>query len=285
VKLGRTLLLLLLTGCEPLSLDPFLYDPKPAPAGGYRLPTAVVPGHEDLMVPTSDGEKIHVVFVPPAPSSGAAAANAPAALVYFHGQSNNIGSSWPRIEALYPLGWPIYTVDPRGYGLSTGSPSEAGINTDLASLARYLIEERKHPPGQIVVYGRSLGGAFAVELAAALVRAGGSPRALITESAFTSVAALVADGAYAPVPGSFVAKSRWDNLGKIRGFVRPYLVLHGTADPYVRFRYGEELIEAHPGTDRLVSVAGADHGDVPDRLGLDQYRAIIQSFVAENGPP
>jgi pimeloyl-ACP methyl ester carboxylesterase len=276
---SRWLALVLLAGalgCEPLSLDPFLYDPLVAPPSGYQLSTAVIPTHEDLFVPTPDGQTLHVVFVP---AAAPLAADAPQAIVYFHGQSNNIGTSWPRIEALYPLGWPIYAVDPRGYGRSTGSPSEAGIDLDLESLARYLVDVRKHEPGRLVIYGRSLGGAFAIHLATLA-----PPRVLVTESAFTSVAALVADGAYAPVPVSFVAKSRWDNLGKIRTVNRPYLVLHGTADPYVRFHYGEELVDAHPGVDQLVAVPGADHGDVPTRLGLAAYHRLIRQFVAENPP-
>jgi pimeloyl-ACP methyl ester carboxylesterase len=272
--------LALLSACAPASLDSFLYDPLPAPAGGYQLSTAVVPRHEDLFVPTSDGEKLHVVFVPPA---AAPAPGAPQALVYFHGQSNNIGSSWDRIEMLYPLGWPIYAVDPRGYGRSTGTPSESGIDVDLASLTTFLVNVRGHDLTQLVVYGRSLGGAFAVQMATGMARqTPAAPRVLITESAFTSVAALVADGAYAPVPVSFVAKSRWDNLGKIAGVVRPYLVLHGTADPYVRFRYAEELVAAHPGVEQLVAVPGADHGNVPQRLGLDRYVDLVRGFVSAN---
>jgi pimeloyl-ACP methyl ester carboxylesterase len=264
------------TACEPLTLDPFLYDPLPAPAGGYDLPTTVIPSHEDLFVATPDGEKVHLVFVPGAAPAGP---DQPQAIVYFHGQSNNIGSSWDRIEFLYPLGWPIYAVDPRGYGRSTGTPSEAGIDIDLESVARYLVDVRGHQAGRLVIYGRSLGAAFAIQLAKV-----SPPRVLITESAFTSVAALVADGAYAPVPVSFVAKSRWDNLGKIASFVRPYLVLHGTADPYVRFEYGEELVAAHPGTDLLIGVPGADHGNLPQRLGLGEYRRALRQFVTDNPP-
>jgi pimeloyl-ACP methyl ester carboxylesterase len=257
--------------CEPLTLDPFLYDPLKAPEGGYQLSTAVIPAHEDLFVATPDGEKLHVAFVP------AAAPSAPQVpvLVYFHGQSNNVGSTWPRIETLYPLGYPIYVVDPRGYGLSTGAPSEDGINVDLAALATFLTEQRGITPAQLIIYGHSLGGAFAIQLATIV-----APGWLITESTFTSIEALVKDGAYAPLPVSFAADSRWDNLTKIRAVASPLLLFHGTADHYVQFRYGEELIAAHGARHQFVPVTGANHTNVPDTLGKQAYRDLIAGFVA-----
>jgi pimeloyl-ACP methyl ester carboxylesterase len=261
---------LLTLACEPLHLDPFLYDPLPAPAGGYQLSTAVIPGHDDLFFATPDGEKLHVAYVPPKSS---APAGAPA-LVYFHGQSNNVGSSWERAENLYPLGWALYMVDLRGYGLSTGTPTEEGLMTDLAALAKFLTEQRGIAPGQLVIYGHSLGGAFAIHLATIV-----KPRALVIESTFTSIAALVADGAYAPLPVSFAATSRWDNLAKIKTITSPLLLFHGTDDQYVMFRYGQELIAAHPGRHQFVPVEGANHSSVPATLGLQRYRDIIAAFA------
>ena len=273
-SLTPVLLVLLAAACQPLTLDPFLYDPLPAPAAGYQLSTAVIPAHEDLFVETPDGERLHLAFVPRAPAAQSAAP-AGAALVYFHGQSNNIGTAWPRAELLYPLGYPIYMVDPRGYGRSTGKPSEAGIVTDLQAVAKFLTEQRGMVPGQLIIYGYSLGGAFAIHLATLA-----PPGKLIIESTFTSVAALVADGAYAPLPVSFVADSRWDSLAKIKTITSPLLLFHGTDDQYVQFRYGEELVAAHPGSHRFVPVPGANHTGVPDTLGHESYRAQITAFLA-----
>jgi fermentation-respiration switch protein FrsA (DUF1100 family) len=268
-RTGLGVAALLLGACAVATLDPFLYDPLPAPAGGYQLSTAIIPAHEDLFVATPDGERLHVAFIPAAaPNPGGTA------IIYFHGQSNNVGSTWPRLELLYPLGLPIYAVDVRGYGLSTGSPSESGITIDLRVLSDFFSAHRALPPERRIVYGRSLGGAFATHLATIA-----PPRALVTESTFTSIAALVADGAYAPLPVSFVAESRWDNLAKIKTLATPYLNLHGTADPYVKYPYAEALIAAHPGRHHLEAVPGADHGDVPDRLGHERYRALIRDFV------
>jgi pimeloyl-ACP methyl ester carboxylesterase len=255
--------------CQPLTLDPFLYSPLAAPAEGYQLSTAVIPRFEDLFVDTPDGQRLHVVFVP-----ADAATPDPMTIVYLHGQSSNIGTSWPRIEYLYRTGQAVYAVDPRGYGRSTGTPTEAGLQTDLQAVYRFLIDQRGLVPSRLVYYGRSLGGAFAIYLASVA-----PPAALITESAFTSIAALVRDGAYADLPRGFVSDSVWDSVGRIRGIRAPYLILHGTADDYVQFRYAGELAAAHPAHHELVAVPGANHINVPQVMGLPAYAARIRSFL------
>jgi hypothetical protein len=263
------------TGCQPLSLDPFLYDPLPEPPGGYALSRAVIPAHEDLTIATPDGESLHAVFIP---SSGR---RPDVTLVYFHGQSHNIGTTWERLELLFPIGYNIVALDPRGYGRSTGTPTEAGIRTDLLALRSRLDGHPGIDPRRLVYYGRSLGGALAIELGARR-----APAALVTESAFTSVEALAKDGTTLGLPRSFVARDRWDNLSKIRQLTAPFLALHGDADPYVQPRYSRELVAAHPGRHELVLVPGADHGDVPQRMEPDAYRQAVRDFVErEIGAP
>ena len=262
-----------LGACGPARLDSFLYDPLPAPAGGYTLSTAVIPAHEDLRIATPDGQTLHAVFV----SADPAGPRRDVTLLYFHGQSNNIGTSWTRMEYLYPLGCNLAIVDPRGYGESTGTPSEGGIQIDEQAALRAITARPDVASGRMVIYGRSFGAALAIDLAA---RA--TPAALITESAFTSVAALVSDGAYVDLPRSFVADSSWDNLAKIPRVAAPYLALHGTADPYVQPRYSRQLTDAHAAAGfatQLVLVPGADHGDVPETMTLDAYRATLSGFI------
>lgn len=266
-RLGLGLALAALAaGCAPMSLDPFLYAPEPAQS--YDLPTDVIPAHEDLFYPTPDGETLHAAFIP---SSGS---RPDVTLLYFHGQSNNVGSSWHRVEYLYPLGFNIAVFDGRGYGLSTGSPDEEGLRTDLRAFHDVLRARPDVTGTDLVYYGRSLGGAFAIDLST-----DHPPALLVTESTFTSVAAMVEDGAYVDLPRSFVAESRWDSLAKIPGVTAPYLALHGERDDYVQPRYSRELTDAHAGEGRLALVPDADHGDVPERMGLDAYRAQISGAL------
>jgi pimeloyl-ACP methyl ester carboxylesterase len=264
-------------GCSPQRLDSFLYDPLPEPPGGYQLSTAVIPARspaDDLMVPSTGGALIHVAFVP---SSGA---HADTTILYFHGQGNNVGSSWSRAELLYPLGTNLAVIDPRGYGRSTGSPSESGIHDDVQAVWDHLVAARGLDPTKFIIYGRSLGAAFATDLAA--VR---TPAALVTESAFASIAAMVRDGAYVDLPSEFVADSRWDNLAKIARMPAPYLAMHGLADDYVRYQYSQQLAAAHAAAQasetKLVLVPGSGHGDAnsPAVALQDDYLPLLSDFL------
>jgi pimeloyl-ACP methyl ester carboxylesterase len=265
--------------CSPARLDGFLYDPVKAGPGEYDVSKDVIPSFEHLAVP-SGGETIDVVFIPAMPGG-----HADVTMIYFHGQSNDIGSTWPRLELLYPLGVNLAAVDPRGYGKSTGTPSEAGIHADVQAVWDALPTMKGVDPAKMVIYGRSLGAAFAVDLAAAR-----RPAALVTESAFASIAAMVNDGVYVDLPPGFVADSRWDNLAKIPTVAAPYLALHGLADDYVRYQYSQELAAAHgaaqPGVaTQLELVAGADHGDAhgpPPTLNAREagsYVALLAKFL------
>jgi|GEM_PF-2165633 len=292
------LLATLACNCSPPKLDDVLYDPVKAPAGGYRLSTAVIPAATAVVIPSSDGQTLQGYFIP------AGGAHPDITLIYFHGRGNDVGTSWPRLEYLYPLGCNILAVDVRGYGLSTGSPDQPGIELDVKAIWGAAVGSAPVDgvtpvaPSHIVVYGRSLGAAFAVQLAAS--QSGGGalvpPGALVTESAFTSVAALVHDGVYVDLPPGFVARSTWDSLTKIRGVDADYLALHGDADSYVMPAYSQQLRDAHLAAvpshaSKLVLVPGADHDDVPERYPLASYQArlgcVLSTIAAKDAmvPP
>jgi uncharacterized protein len=261
-------------GCHPVTLDPFFYDPLPAPAGGYQLSTAIIPAFETLTVTTPDGQTLNGAFIP---SSGR---RADITVIYFHGQSNNLGTTWPRLEYLYPLGYNIAMVDPRGYGLSTGTPTESGLQIDERAIWDAVTTHAGVDPTRMVIYGRSLGSGLAIDLAFQLA-ARTPPAVLVTESAFASIASFVRDATYVELPASFVSSSSCDNLAKVPKIPSPYLLFHGSADDYVDPKYSQELFAAHApaGPTVMTPVPGANHDDVPETLGLDTYRGDIQSFV------
>ena len=257
-------------GCRATSLDGFFYDPLPAPPGGYQLSTAVIPSWETLTVTTPDGQTLDGVFIP------SAGRRPDITLIYFHGQNTNLGDSWPRFEYLYPIGYNLVVVDPRGYGRSTGTPDEPGLHIDELAIRDAVTAHPGVDASRLVIYGRSLGSGLAIDLAFREL-----PAVLITESAFASIAAFVNDATYLDFPSSFVSESSWDNVGKVPYVFAPYLLFHGAADDYVQPKYSDELAAAHAsaGPTMLVLVPGADHDDVPELLGLDTYRATIQTFV------
>lgn len=260
---------LVLAGCGPARLDPFLY--APVKTDDYKLPDTLP--HEENTVASTGGVTLHWVFVPGAPGGDT--------LIYCHGQSTDITDAWPRIEDLAPLGYNLVVWDYRGFGRSTGTPSEQGIMDDEQALWGAVVAHAGVDPARLIYYGRSFGGAPCIDLATRH-----PPAALIEESTFTSVAALVADATPIDLPRNSVADAEWDSLSKIAtlGAV-PFLALHGAVDDYVQPKYAVELAAAHPGTTELVLVPGANHGNVPDKMGLEAYRATIDRFVRGDGTP
>jgi fermentation-respiration switch protein FrsA (DUF1100 family) len=263
-------LFLTITSCQPANLDSFIYQAKKAPADGYHLSTEIIPSFEEMTVKTSDGEDIFGIWVP-----GAGPRN-DITLIYCRGQGGNIGDSWPRLEVLYPTGYNLFVVDYRGFGRSTGTPSEEGIRIDMRAVRAEIIANKGVDPAKLVYYGRSLGGAVAIDLASVE-----APTVLIEESTFTSIQALVADGVNADLPVSAVSTTHWDNLAKIPGIRSPFLAIHGDADDYVPPKNSQQLYDAHPGPKKLVWVAGATHSDVPFVFGKENYKQLIVDFVGQ----
>lgn len=253
----------LAAGCSGARLDPFLY--APVTTDDYRLQTTLP--YQEETVASTDGVTLHYVFVPGVPRDYT--------LLYCHGQATDITDAWPRIEDLAPLGYNLVVWDYRGFGRSTGTPTEKGIVSDEEAIWGALLRHPAVDPTRLVYYGRSFGGGPCIDLATRH-----PPAALIDESTFTSVDALVNDATPAGLPHDLVATDHWDNLTKIGtlGAV-PFLVLHGAIDDYVQPKYGVELARAHPGVTELVLVPGADHSDVPDKMGLDAYRTTVDKFV------
>ena len=255
-------MLALVAGCA--RLDGFLYAPEKT--DHYELPADVT----ELTFPSSGGVTLYAAH---------RAGSRPITLVYCHGQATDLTDAWPRLELLAPLGYSLLVWDYRGFGRSTGTPSERGIHDDEEAL--WTMVSAMAAGQSLVYYGRSFGGAPCIDLATRH-----PPAALIEESTFTSVDALVHDGADVDLPRAYVADDSWNSLAKIAtlGAV-PFLALHGDADDYVQPKYSVELTAAHPGTTQLVLVPGADHSNVPDKMGLDQYRATVDAFVTAAAPP
>jgi pimeloyl-ACP methyl ester carboxylesterase len=257
-------LVMLVWGCAPASLDSFFY--APVTTDDYKLSTAIIPRFEERTTTTVDGVTLHYIFVP--------GTNA-VTLIYCHGQGGDISDSWPRIELLSPLGYNLVIFDYRGFGRSSGSPTESGIVVDEQTLYDAVVTTTGADARKLVYYGRSFGGATCIDLATHK-----PPAVLVEESTFTSVDALVHDGAYVDLPRTFIARSKWDSLGKMAllGGV-PFLAMHGLADYYVQPKYSMQLAAAHSGTTKLLLVDGADHGSVPDKLGIDTYLQTVDQFV------
>jgi fermentation-respiration switch protein FrsA (DUF1100 family) len=183
-------------------------------------------------------------------------------ILFSHGNAEDIGTIEPFIQKLRDLGFNVLTYDYRGYGLSSGSPSEENAYADIAVAYRYLIIDRSIEPTKVIVHGRSLGGAVAAELAAN-ENVGG----LILESTFTSAFRVVTR--YPIIPFD-----KFNTRAKINKVACPVLVIHGTNDLTIPIYHARELLDSVNGPKYSFFVEGAGHNDLFVRSEKGYLRAI-----------
>lgn len=194
------------------------------------------------------------------------------ALVWFHGNAGNISHRLENARLLVDrFGLAILLVDYRGYGLSDGEPDEPGLYLDGEAMYREAAARRR--PDDIVLFGRSLGAAVAVEMA--LRHPVG---AVILETPFLSVPAM-ARAVYPFIP-SFLIRTQFDSETKIAGVAPPKLILHGDRDEIVPIAQARRLFElAHP-PKRFYVVRGASHNDTY-LVGGPAYFEAWRQFLEE----
>lgn len=219
---------------------------------------------EDLFFDSTEGLRLHGWFF--------AGKRNDRTLVYFHGNAGNIGDRVEKIRFLQKIGWNVFAFDYRGYGMSQGSPSIEGVLDDGRAAMRFLTEKIGIPNEQIILFGESLGGAVAVEIAAEEPVA-----AVILESTFTTLRDL-AHSVYRFLPEAAVPDS-YRSIDLIRRLKAPVLVIHGTEDEIVPFPMGKKLFESAPHPKRFFSVPNAHHNDVFEVAGKE-YLGEIESFLA-----
>ena len=272
-RTGWPLSLCLFSGCAalgPLSpLGPLeraaVYQPTPFPEA-VEVP-ADIPC-EDAWFTAADGTALHGWFFDHP--------NPRAVALFCHGNAGNIAS---RGQAMWLLnqrhGLAIMTFDYRGYGKSEGSPSEQGILADARAARHWLAERTGVAESDIVLMGRSLGGAVAVDLAAK-----DGARGLVLASTFSSLP----DAAQQHVPWALPhlnMTQRLNSAAKIRDYSGPLLQSHGDADEVIPLALGKKLHEAAPGPKQWIIIPGGKHNDPQS----EEYRLAFDAFIASLPEP
>ena len=244
----------------------------PAPRAALPNPHDVLGYGELVELTMRDGTRLRGWYLAPK-ASGDPRRPPPsfAALLWFYGNGETIGTIWPIIRDFRPPNAALLVLDYPGYGASGGRATETGLY-EAADLAYDALAAR---PGvdraRIYAYGRSLGSAAATHVAASHDVAG-----LILESPFTS-AREMASRHYRIFP-SFLVRLRLDNLGTIRKVRCPVLIFHGTADKLVPIEMGRRLAAAAAGPVELVMIEAAGHNDTYD-MGGRRYKEKLAAFV------
>lgn len=244
----------------------FVFQEKMVFFPGKRLsdtPEAAGLHYEDVYLVTDDDIKIHGWYVPHP--------DAQATLLFFHGNAGNLSHRLESISIFHDIGLAVFIIDYRGYGRSEGRPTERGTYRDAMAAWNYLVGERRLRPDEIIVFGRSLGGAVAAALAAKV-----TPAAVILESTFTSIKDL-GKHHYPYLPVSWISRIHYPVDKYITSFKCPVLVIHSNQDEVVPARLGQRLFDSAPEPKMFLPVSG-DHNN-GFLLSRDVYVKGIQHFL------
>ena len=200
-------------------------------------------------------------------------------ILYLHGNNSTIGKNPDRIKRMHQCGCHLLLFDYRGYGKSYGTiePSEKKVNEDAEAAWDYLTEEEGIAPSRIVIYGHSLGGAIAIELASHHPDAAG----LITESTFTSsldMSEWKYGGLLQIFPMDWLLQSDFDSIGTIASLQIPILLIHGEADPKVPHAMSIQLHDRASRSAELLLFSDADHSNCGFHRPK-KYRQTVKGFV------
>jgi uncharacterized protein len=202
----------------------------------------------------------------------------PKTFLYFCGAANNKGyyNYVGRLQAMRQLGFSILVIDYRGFGSSKGNfPSESQLYQDSQIAWNYLVKVRRIPPEQIVIYGESMGGAVAIDLAVKHPEASG----LIVQSSFTSMAEEIKYRDWLRMfPIELLLTQKFDSISKVRSLRLPVLFIHGTDDSIVPSYMSQQLYDAALEPKQLLLIPKGKHVQIY-QPGSNSYLQAIQKFI------
>lgn len=220
--------------------------------------------YEDVYFESVDRTKLHGWWVPKQDASGT--------VIFCHGNAGNIGHRLDKVRILHALGLNVFIFDYRGFGESEGHPSERGLYRDAQAAYDTLLSRRQLPAHSIVLYGESLGGAVATDLAGRV-----PVRALVVEDTFTSLKDIAKIAA--PLMPSILFTGQFDTLSKIRKVKAPVLVIHSADDEIIPYRMGEELHRAAAFSKSFLKLRGNHNTATFESAAL--YRDGLRAFLIE----
>lgn len=246
-------------------IERWLVYPAPSPSDGDWDPAAYEA--QDVWFESADGTKLHGWYF---------SLDRPQRVVlYFHGNGEQVADNGELMQQIRDeLQAAVLVFDYRGYGLSSGSPYEAGVIADGAAALAWLAKQTDRRPDQIVLIGRSIGGAVATAVAADQ-----GAGALVLQSTFTKLTDAAA--VHFPwLPVRWVIRNRFNSLARIAHYEGPLHASHGDSDAVVPFEQGRALFDASPSpTKRFLTLPGGDHNDPQP----NSYYDDLAEFLSQAG--
>jgi len=241
-----------------------IFYPPPAPAS---TPADIGLPYEEVWIPVSPGQ-IHGWWLP------SRRPNANTVLV-LHGNASNVENTLQQTLPFLEIGLSALIIDYRGYGLSSGPfPNEARVYEDATAAWNYLTQIRKIPAESIIIFGHSIGGAIAIELAQHEPAAAG----LIVQASFTSMGDMVERVGYSRLAPKSLLHQRFDSLSKISHIQMPVLFIHGLADATVPASMSQQLYKDAPEPKQLWLLPEASHNNITAIAGVT-YQGTLQQWL------
>ena len=223
-----------------LNQDSFLYHPN---KNVYLYPDTVNLKYEDIYLTTQNSVKINAWYIP-------AESKMAKTILCCHGNAGNISNRLETIEIFHNLGLNVFIFDYEGFGKSEGYPSEQGTYQDALTAWNYLIKEKKCNSDDIVIFGQSLGGAIAANLAVKV-----NPAGLIIESTFTSISE-IGQKMFPLFPVSLLLKNKYSSIDIISEVKCPVLVIHSREDYLTPYFHGEKLFDKISAEKHFLEITG-----------------------------
>ena len=248
----------------------FIFNPERAID---KTPAAYQLNFEDVYITVKveqgKDERIHAWWIP-------AEIPADRILLYFHGSALNIEANIAHARRFHQLGFSVLLVSYRGYGKSDGAfPTEAQVYVDAQAAWNYLVEQKNIDAENIFIYGHSIGGAVAIQLAVNQPAAGG----LIVEAAFTSIKDIaLRQPTYRIFPIELIVHQRFDSIRKVGDLRVPVLYIHGTDDERVPHEMSRELYNRTASSKQLKFIAGGGHNNSAT-VGGEEYLQAVGNFI------
>ena len=227
-------------------------------------PASIGLAFEDVMFEAKDGVKLNGWFIPANESKGI--------ILMCHGNGGNISYRMDTIRIFNQLGLSMFIFDYRGYGRSGGKPKEKGTYADAEAALHWITVNRDVLPQEIIIFGRSLGGAIAAWLAKEY-----TPKTLILESAFTSVPDMGVQ-MYPWLPVRLLSRFKYSTIDYLKAVKCPVLIVHSPEDDITPYSHGKHLFEAAHEPKDFLDITGT-HNDGFLKSGK-QYIDGLKSFIS-----
>lgn len=207
-----------------------------------NIPSAIGLDYTPVNIPASDGETLHGWWMSVPDAKGT--------VLFFHGNAGNISHRINYLTMFKRLGYNTLLFDYRGYGQSSGTPSESGTYLDAQAAWQYLTETRGIAPARIILFGESLGGAVAAWLAARE-----KPGLLVLASVFTSVPDLAAE-IYPFLPVRWLTRFHYNTLESLQSVTCPVFIAHSPQDEIIPFAQSQRLFQAASEPKQFLTLEG-----------------------------